>query len=464
MTQGHTVPSIIACAHVYPLSQRLPASAGLKFQPKYHKILCFVFTLLTVVMLTGCASMGGTGKSAAHADRARITRTLQGFVDKGSLVGVSALVTINAKEAYSGAFGYADREARRPMARDTIVQIYSMTKPITGTALMQLWEQGKFHLDDPVAKYIPELANVKVFDGTNTSGTPIVVAPNRPMTIRDLTRHTSGLTYGTNSDNPTIKALAVAADPLAITNTLDEFARRLGTLPLEFQPGTKWRYSFAVDIQALLVQRLSGQAFDVFVQEHVLKPLGMTHTGLFVPPDQRDKLAAMYDWNTNGIFTRQPDKEAFKFNTAHWSLTPGGYGLTSTIDDYSRFARMLLNGGQLDGVRILRSDTVRMMSSSQLDPATSDRSWLVSDKGEMGFGIDLAVRIDPPGANGKAGEVGEFFWDGAANTLFWVDPKNHLTAVLFTQYKPFGKVPLHKEFRAAVYAGVDPTALPRSQP
>ena len=125
---------------------------------------------------------------------------------------------------------------------------------------------------------------------------------------------------------------------------------------------------------------------------------------------------------------------------------------------------MLLNGGQLDGVRILRPDTVRMMSTSQIDPATSDRSWLISDKGEMGFGIDLAVRIDPPGPNGKAGEVGEFFWDGAANTLFWVDPKNRLTAVLFTQYKPFGKVPLHKEFRAAVYAGVDPTALPRSQP
>jgi len=427
-------------------------------------VVCCVFTLLALVVLAGCASTGGTGKSAAHLDQAKITSVLQGFVDDGSLVGVSAMVTINGQEAYFGAFGYADREARRPMARDTIVQIYSMTKPITGTALMQLWEQGKFHLDDPVAKYIPELAGVQVFDGVDASGKPILVAPNRPMTIRDLTRHTSGLTYGGSSDNPFIKALATAADPLAITNTLDEFARRLGTLPLEFQPGEKWRYSFAVDIQALLVQRLSGQPFDVYVQEHVLKPLGMTHTSLFVPPDQRDKLAAMYDWNTNGTFAHQPDEQAFQFNTGHWPLTPGGYGLTSTLDDYSRFARMLLNGGQLDGARILRPDTVRMMSTSQLDPATSDRSWLVSDKGEMGFGIDLAVRIDPPGANGKAGEVGEFFWDGAANTLFWVDPKNRLTAVLFTQYKPFGKVPLHKEFRAAVYGGVDPNALPPGKP
>jgi CubicO group peptidase (beta-lactamase class C family) len=422
-------------------------------------ILRSAFALLALALMGGgCACTGD--RSAAHIDRTEITRTLQGFVDKGSLVGVSALVTIDGKEAYFGAFGSADRESHRPMARDSIVQVFSMTKPITGTALMQLWEQGKFHLDDPVAKYIPELGNVKVFSGVDASGAPILAAPLRPMTIRDLTRHTSGLTYGESSDNPTIKALAVASNPLAITNTLDEFARRLGTLPLEFQPGEKWRYSFAVDVQALLVQRFSGQPFDAYIQEHILKPLGMSHTGFFVPDDQRDKLAAMYDWNSDGSFTREPNDKAFKFNTAHWPLTPGGYGLTSTIDDYSRFACMLLNGGQLDGVRILRPDTLRMMTTSQLDPATSDRSWLITDKGEMGFGIDLAVRIDPPKHGGKAGEVGEFFWDGAANTLFWVDPRNHLTAVLLTQYKPFGKVPLHKDFRAAVYSGVDPAALP----
>jgi CubicO group peptidase (beta-lactamase class C family) len=418
------------------------------------------FALLTLVTLGACTSIRDTRQSAGRVDGARISETLKGLVDNGSLVGVSALVTKDGKEAYFGAFGYADREARKPMARETIVQVYSMTKPLTGTALMQLWEQGKFHLDDPVSKYIPELADVKVLAGLEAGGRPLLFAPNRPMTIRDLTRHTSGLTYGESSDNATIKALAVAANPLAITNTLDEFARRLGTLPLEFQPGAKWRYSFAVDVQALLVQRLSGQPFDIYLREHVLQLLAMNHTGFFVPPDQRGKLAAMYDWKAGGAFTRQPDDTAFKFNTAHWPLTPGGYGLTSTLDDYSRFARMMLNGGTLDGARILRPDTVRLMTTSQLDPATSDRSWLISDKGEMGFGIDVAVRIDPPKAGGKAGEVGEFFWDGAANTLFWVDPKNKLTAVLFTQYKPFGKVPLHKDFRSAVYIGVDPSALP----
>lgn len=421
-----------------------------------------ILAVLALASLGACASLADTAKPASgDVDGAKITATLKGFVDKGQLVGVSALVTKDGKEAYFGAFGYADREAKKPMARDTIVQIYSMSKPITGTALMQLWEQGKFRLDDPVAKYIPELANVKVFAGLNAAGKPILVAPDRPMTIRDLTRHTAGLSYGESTLDPTVKALSVAADPLALTNTLDEFARKLGTVPLMYSPGDKWRYSYAVDVQALLVQRLSGQPFDVYVQEHVLKPLGMTHTGLFVAPEARDKLAAMYDWNADGSFTRHPDADAFKLNTGHWPLTPGGYGLTSTLDDYTRFARMLLGGGELDGVRILRPDTVRLMSTSQLDPATSDRAWLTTDKGEVGFGIDFAVRIDPPAKpDGKAGEVGEFFWDGAADTLFWIDPKNKLTAVLFTQYKPFGKVPLHKDFRAAVYEGVDPAALP----
>ena len=412
--------------------------------------------LITFVVLGGCASMGEGGR----VDEGRITGTLKGFVDRGQLVGVSALVTQEGKEAYFGAFGYADREAKRPMGRDTIVQVYSMTKPITGVALMQLWEQGKFHMDDPVSKYVPELADVKVFDGVDAAGNPKVVAPNRVMTIRDLTRHTSGLTYGESSDNATIKKLAAADDPLALTNTLDDFVKKLGKLPLEFQPGEKWRYSFAADVQAVLVQRLSGQAYDVYLKEHVFKPLGMTHTGFFVPEGEREKMAAMYDWNADGSFTRAKDDKSITLNTGQWAMKPGGYGLTSTIEDYTRLARMLLNGGELDGVRVLRPDTVRMMTTSQLDPATSDRSWLISDKGEMGFGIDVAVRVDRPKVGGKAGEVGEFFWDGAANTLFWVDPKNKLTAVLLTQYKAFGKVPLHKDFRAAVYAGVDPAALP----
>ena len=410
---------------------------------------------IALIALSGCASVQGSGT----VETSRITEVLQGFTDKGALVGASALVTKDGKEVYFGAFGMSDREAGRAMARDTIVQIYSMTKPITGVALMTLWEEGKFKLDDPVAKYIPELANVKVYAGLDAAGTPILAAPNRPMTIRDLTRHTAGLTYCGNDNLPALKPLCDGATPLALENNLDEFVRRLGTLSLEYQPGEKWRYSFAVDVQALLVQRLSGKPYAEYVQEKILTPLKMTDTSFYVPPEKRHRMAAIYDRNPDGSFTRRPDDKAFQLNTNHWPLTPGGYGLTSTLDDYTRFARMLLGGGELDGVRILKPATVRLMSTSTLDPSVIDRSWLVS-KGEVGFGIDFAVRIDPPATrDGAAGEVGEFFWDGALYTLFWVDPKNKLTAVFFTQYQPFGKVPAHKAFRDAVYESVDPSAV-----
>jgi len=423
-----------------------------------------LIAVVALLSLGGCTTVQSVfqkdASPAGKVDGAAVTAALKGLVDQGSLVGVSALVTQDGKEVYFGAFGLADRESQQPMARDTIVQIYSMTKPITGVALMQLWEQGKFRLDDPVAKFIPELAGVKVYAGTDAAGAPVLVPPLRPMTIRDLTRHTAGLTYCGKDNLPALATQCKSTDPLNLDITLDEFARRLGTLPLEFQPGEKWRYSYAVDVQALLVQRLSGEPFDQYIEKHIFQPLGMSHTGYYVPPEKREKFAALYDWNTDGSFTRQSDETAFKANTVHRPLTRGGAGLTSTLDDYSRFARMLLNGGELDGVRILQQPTVRMMSTNQLDPAVTDRIWLNLDKGEVGFGIDLAVRLDPPRKSGaKAGEVGEFFWDGAANTLFWVDPKNRLTAVLFTQYQQFGKVPLHKAFRDAIYQGVDPAAL-----
>jgi len=191
--------------------------------------------LISAFALSSVITLSAAGQSAGQLDKTAISQTLKGFVDRNELIGVSALVTIDGKEAYFGAFGQADREAKRPMTRDTIVQIYSMTKPVTGVALMQLWEQGKFRLDDPVIKYIPELANVKVFQGTNASGEPILAPLDRPMTIRDLGRHTAGLTGG-DSDIPIIRKMTEATNPRAITNTLDEFVRLLGTLPLDISP------------------------------------------------------------------------------------------------------------------------------------------------------------------------------------------------------------------------------------
>lgn len=407
--------------------------------------------------LSGCASVPERetpvipAASPKAIDPARIDAALKSFTDTGRLAGASALVTVDGKEAYFGAFGYADREAKKPMARDTIVQIFSMTKPITGVALMRLWEEGKFRLDDPVAKYIPELASVKVQSGVDAHGKPILVAPNRPMTIRDLGRHTAGLAYEATDHGP---------NPLAATNTLDDFAKRLAQLPLLYHPGEKWHYSYAVDVQALLVQRLCGMPFDQYVKKTILEPLGMKDTAFYVPPEKQARLAAVYEVHKDGTLSREPDAEAHAFNTKHWPLTPGGYGLTSTLDDYTRFARMLLQEGSLDGVRILKPATVRLMATSTLDPAVRERDWLPTDKGSMGFGIDFAVRVDPPKRGEKAGAVGEFFWDGKAYTLFWVDPKNKLTAVFFTQYTPFGAVPAHGALRKAIYEGLDPSALP----
>jgi CubicO group peptidase (beta-lactamase class C family) len=416
-------------------------------------------TLAAVLLLAAACAPARTPPGAVHPGRVvtartgeRIDSTLRAFVRSGRVVGVSALIDERGREVYYRAFGMADREAGRPMRRNTIVQIFSMTKPITGVALMTLYDQGRFRLDDPVAEYLPEFANLRVYDGTDSTGTPILVPLRRPMTIRDLTRHTDG--FATAADNPGVGPLYGAADPLNRNNTLSEMARRLGTVPLWYQPGSRWEYGPSVDVQALLVERLSGEPFARYVREHVLDPLGMRETRYYVPEADRARLAAMYDRADDGTFTRAPDSSALSFNTRHWPLTPGSWGLTSTLDDYMRFARMLVNGGELDGVRILRPETVRLMATNQLADSVTDRSWLPS-KGQVGFGIDFAVRVRPPASvDENNGVVGEFFWDGAASTLFWVDPVNRLTAVLFVQMKPFDRVHLHRAFRDAVYGPV----------
>lgn len=410
------------------------------------------------LLATACASAGSTREAEMSAPvrrvitpaaRARMDSTLRAFVESGRVAGASALVYENGTEAYFNAVGMADREARRPMARDAIVQIFSMTKPITGVALMTLYEQGRFQLDDPVSKYIPEFANLRVYAGVDASGKPVLDAPHRAMTVRDLTRHTSGLANA--PENPGVGPFFRAADAMNRNNTLAQMAQKLGTVPLLFHPGEKWEYGLSVDVQAYLVERLSGQTFERYVQDHVLGPLRMRETRYFVPESDRGRLAAVYERGDSGVLRRSPDASALAFNTNHWALTPGGYGFTSTLDDYMRFARMLLNGGELDGVRVLRAETVRLMSTNQLADDIKERSFLPS-KGHVGFGIDFAVRLRPPAdAAENNGVVGEFFWDGLASTVFWVDPVNKVTAVFFTQLLPFDPVKLHKGFRDAVY-------------
>lgn len=414
-----------------------------------------LFLFLTISCLLACNAADETTDNTAIIDaaaKARIDSTLQSLVDAGSIAGVSALIYEKDQEVYFNAFGYADREGEVPMDRNTIVRIYSMTKPITGTALMTLYEEGAFQLDDPLSKYAPEFADMEVYVGPDEAGNMILEPAKRPVTIRDITRHTSGIVSNT-PDTTAFGQLVRETNPMDRENTLVEMAEKFGSLPLAFHPGDQWAYGPSVDVQAFMVERISGEPYADYLQTHVLEPLKMTKTRYFIPEADRDKFAAAYRMAEGGKLERVPDETANSFNLNRWALTPGGYGLTSTLDDYMRFARMLVHKGTFDGATVLQPETVELMATNQLSDTISQRMWLPS-KGQVGFGIDFAVRTRPPASvDENHGIVGEFFWDGAASTLFWVDPVNELTAVLFVQKFPFDGA-LHKKFRDAVYGPI----------
>lgn len=379
--------------------------------------------------------------------KARIDSVLQDFVESKTIAGVSALIFENGNEVYYNAFGYADIAAKQPMDRNTIVQIYSMTKPITGTALMTLYEEGKFDLDDPISKYIPEFESMTVYTGVDAEGGVLTEPLDREITIRDVTRHTAG--FPNRADIPGLSDLLKEADAMNRENTLTQMAEKMGRVPLWFQPGTQWEYGPSVDVQALLVERISGIPYGEYVQKEVLDPLKMNKTRYFIPEEDRDKFAKLYIRTGDGALVQ--DSLTYSNYTEKWPLTRGGSGLTSTLDNYMRFAQMLVNKGSLDAVQILQPETVELMATNQLADSITERSWLPT-KGQVGFGIDFAVRVAPPKTpEENNGTVGEFYWDGAASTLFWVDPVNELTAVLFVQLFPYDQVGLHKKFRDAVY-------------
>lgn len=420
-----------------------------------------MYKILAIAFLAG---IGCAPQQAGTAERngvnnvvvdgavsSRIDSVLQAFIDEGRVTGVSALIWEKDREAYYNALGYADREAEVPMGRNTLVRIYSMTKPITGVALMTLYEEGAFQLDDPLEKYAPDFSGLKVFKGLDASGKMILEPAKRPVTIRDLTRHTAG--FVNREDIPGLEPLLRSTGAMRPDNTLEEMAEKLGSLPLMFHPGEEWAYGPSVDVQAFLVERISGIPFDEFLRDRLFVPLKMTDTRYVVPEADMPRFAANYR-RGDGPLVRIPDEQANAFNSKDWPLKPGGYGLTSTLDDYMRFARMLVNEGTLDGVTILKPETVRLMATNQLDENIEKRMWLPS-KGQVGFGIDFAVRLRPPSsADENHGVVGEFFWDGAASTLFWVDPANELAAVFFVQVMPFDRE-IHKRFRDAVYGRYD---------
>ena len=351
----------------------------------------------------------------------RLTRLNSGMkelVDQGRLAGSVTMVARHGKVVEFDAAGKRDIASNAPMQKDSIFRIYSMSKPITGVAMMMLFEEGKWQLNDPVAKYIPEFAKLKVY-GTDANNNVVMKDPVHPVTMRELMSHSGGFTYGFFS-NTAVDKLQLEADLLNPNNTLDEFIKRVAKLPLNAQPGTEWHYSISVDIQGYIVQKLSGMPFEEYLEKRIFKPLGMVDTGFYVPKEKLNRFAEFYTYDKDGKLQAVGVKEGLNHDfAAKPALSSGGGGLVSTAADYMRFCQMLLNGGHLDGVRLLSPLTVELMHTNVLPPNIPTLA------PGAGFGLDFAVYTDPVAAGGYFGK-GSYFWGGAAGTWFWIDPVNDL--------------------------------------
>jgi CubicO group peptidase (beta-lactamase class C family) len=409
----------------------------------------------------------------------RIDQHMNHAVADGVMVGGLGMIARNGRVAYSSSWGLKDREAGTPMTEDTIFRIYSMSKPITGVALMMLYEEGKFFLNDPVARYLPELADLEVARSTADGGSTGVVSDGtqsravgegddtlagqtrrstRQPTVRDLLTHTAGFTYGVFG-NTEVDQQYRKAGLLFENSTLEDFVIKLGQIPLQYDPGTRWHYSVAVDVQGRLVEVLSGMRFGEFLEQRLFAPLGMNDTSFVVPADKLARLAQLYTPEGAGeganIFL-QPITST-KLVVAPESVNDGymegatfesgGGGLVSTAGDYLRFSQMMLNGGSLDGVRILSPKTVELMTTNHL----GDIRMGLGRRG-MGFGLGFAVALDQ-GDIGEVGSPGEYNWGGAAGTRFWIDPVEELIGVFMVQSIPH-RTRLAQEFKVLTYQAV----------
>lgn len=366
----------------------------------------------------------------------RMDAGMQDIVDKKQLAGVVTLVARKGKVVQHRSYGYQDLDTQTPMRNDTIARIYSMTKPVTGVAMMMLYEEGKWKPTDPIAQHIPEFANLKVYAGEK-DGAMMLEAPGHAPTMGELMSHTAGFTYGLFGNSPVDK-LYQAANPLGQPN-LKAFINTMATLPLLYQPGTRWVYSVSVDIQGYLVEKLSGQTFPEFLRTRLFDPLGMVDTAFYVPADKLSRVATVYAYDkaTAGL-ARAPGESTV---TSAPGLPSGGGGLYGTAADYFRFAQMLLNGGEFDGRRYLKQTTVDMMRTNVLSEQVLNSKSGISQaqfSPAQGFGYDFAVVLDPAAAKRQVGK-GSYWWWGIAGTWFWIDPTNEVVFVGIIQRR--GGVP-----------------------
>ncbi len=419
------------------------------------------------------------GRVGLDSDRlARISDYMNQAVADGTMIGGLAMIARNGRLAYTETWGMMDREAAKPMTEDAIFRIYSMSKPITAVALMMLYEEGRFFLNDPIAKYIPELANLQVARSTADAANTRIVSdgtqsmtigegdqdltgqtrkPGRQPTIRDLLTHTAGFTYGvfgnTEVDQQYREAGLLTSNP-----DLKDFVTKLGQIPLQYDPGTRWHYSVSVDIQGRLVEVLSSMSFGEFLENRLFGPLDMDDTSFVVPAVKLDRLAQLYtpegtaegaDGFRNmgrGPLVVAPESVSEGFMEGA-TFESGGGGLVSTARDYLRFSQMMLNGGELDGVRILSPKTVELITTNHLGEIQMGLG-----RSGVGFGLGFAVALDQ-GDIGEIGSPGEYNWGGAAGTRFWIDPEEDLIGIFMVQSIPH-RTRLAQTFKVLTYQAI----------
>lgn len=380
----------------------------------HHSSILYLFWLTIACLLFTSTSHADSAAPPIASERFQLLeRALQAEVNQGRLAGIAILVEQDGQLLHRSQHGYQDISGDIPLADDTLYKIFSLTKPVTSVAMLMLQEQGKLSLDDPLAKYLPEFADLQVAIADGPDGIPQTTAPSHAPTLRELMNQTAGFSYGIFSQSQ-VDTLYLKADLFNTEQTLEEMVGKLAQLPLLNQPGTVWNYSLSVDIQARVVEVVSGQPYDQFIREHILQPLGMQDTGYHVSAEQAPRLAVSYKPGENGL--EPQDNSQYLSKPA---LIQGGSGLISSMDDYLRFARMLLNGGELNGVRLLSPESIAEMARDQLPPQVDGPSWAPGNR----FGLNVAVVND----SAMAGylPVGTYWWWGIQGPWMWIDPDNN---------------------------------------
>ena len=396
-------------------------------------------TLLIVSLLFTCLPISAgellrVKPEAVGLDSAKlekVDKVVNGLIAANRLAGATVIILRNAKVAYFEAFGQMDREKKKPMKKDTIFRIYSMSKAITTVAAMMLWEEKKFGLDDPLSKHLPEYRDPKVWTEKGE------VPARREATIRDLMRHTAGMVYGHSGNTPVHKATEKACGfkkgfP---RNSLAAVSKKLGSVPLLFHPGDDWVYGISIDVLGRLVEVKGGMPFDKFLEERIFRPLDMKDTGFFVPASKIDRFAANYTTDGKGKLTLldDPRKSPYLQNPAFLS---GGGGLVSTTRDYARFLQLIADGGQLQKTRLLKKKTVALMLRNHVPPKTMPIAFGEQERHGVGFGLGFSIRTARSDWD-SVGRLGEYGWGGAASTHYWTSPKDKLGVVTMEQTMPY---------------------------